>query len=62
MAASASRSPGVRAVTAGLKAAGAWSSPPQHTHVHIRHSKQLSGPMLTVGPGAWAGFIGLVAG
>ncbi|WP_405718685.1 DUF397 domain-containing protein [Streptomyces sp. NBC_00046] len=32
------------------------------THVHIRDSKQLSGPMLTVGPGAWAGFIGLVAG
>ncbi|MFB7549810.1 DUF397 domain-containing protein [Streptomyces sp. NPDC056154] len=30
-------------------------------HVHIRDSKQLSGPMLTVGPGAWAGFIGLVA-
>lgn len=32
------------------------------THVHIRDSKQLSGPMLTVGPGAWAGFVGLVAG
>ncbi|MEU9760465.1 DUF397 domain-containing protein [Streptomyces sp. NPDC001834] len=32
------------------------------THVHIRDSKQLSGPMLTVGPGAWAGFIGLVVG
>ncbi|MFF8614549.1 Scr1 family TA system antitoxin-like transcriptional regulator [Streptomyces sp. NPDC015350] len=32
------------------------------THVHIRDSKQVSGPMLTVGPGAWAGFIGLVAG
>lgn len=32
------------------------------THVHIRDSKQLSGPMLTVGPGAWTGFIGLVAG
>ncbi|MFI6864186.1 DUF397 domain-containing protein [Streptomyces sp. NPDC050421] len=31
------------------------------THVHIRDSKQLSGPMLSVGPGAWAGFIGLVA-
>ncbi|MFF1911557.1 DUF397 domain-containing protein [Streptomyces sp. NPDC058239] len=30
-------------------------------HVHIRDSKQLSGPMLSVGPGAWAGFIGLVA-
>lgn len=32
------------------------------THVHIRDSKQLSGPVLTVDPGAWAGFIGLVAG
>ncbi|MFH8514601.1 DUF397 domain-containing protein [Streptomyces gelaticus] len=32
------------------------------THVHIRDSKQLSGPVLTVRPGAWAGFIGLVAG
>ncbi|MEV0786371.1 DUF397 domain-containing protein [Streptomyces sp. NPDC050423] len=32
------------------------------THVHIRDSKQLSGPILTVGPGAWAGFVGLVAG
>ena len=31
------------------------------THAHIRDSKQVSGPMLTVGPGAWAGFIGLVA-
>lgn len=32
------------------------------THVHIRDSKQLSGPMLTVGPEAWAGFVGLVTG
>ncbi|WP_372446662.1 DUF397 domain-containing protein [Streptomyces laculatispora] len=32
------------------------------THVHIRDSKQLSGPILTVGPGTWAGFVGLVAG
>ncbi|WP_406253299.1 DUF397 domain-containing protein [Streptomyces atratus] len=32
------------------------------THVHIRDSKQVSGPMLTVGSGAWVGFIGLVAG
>ncbi|SFX68495.1 DUF397 domain-containing protein [Streptomyces atratus] len=32
------------------------------THVHIRDSKQLSGPMLTVGPCSWAGFIRLVAG
>ncbi|MER6119857.1 DUF397 domain-containing protein [Streptomyces sp. NPDC001743] len=32
------------------------------THVHVRDSKQLSGPVLTVGPGAWAGFIGLVVG
>ncbi|MFE7759044.1 DUF397 domain-containing protein [Streptomyces sp. NPDC057429] len=31
------------------------------THVHIRDSKQVSGPMLTVGPDAWAGFVGLVA-
>ncbi|KPC83526.1 toxin [Streptomyces sp. NRRL S-4] len=30
-------------------------------HVHIRDSKQASGPVLTVGPGAWAGFVGLVA-
>lgn len=32
------------------------------THVHIRDSKHLSGPMLTVGPDAWAGFVGLVTG
>ncbi|MCI3224390.1 DUF397 domain-containing protein [Streptomyces sp. NP-1717] len=31
------------------------------THVHIRDSKRLTGPMLTVGPDAWAGFVGLVA-
>ncbi|RPK88810.1 DUF397 domain-containing protein [Streptomyces sp. ADI98-10] len=31
------------------------------THVHIRDSKQVSGPVLTVGPDAWAGFVGLVA-
>ena len=31
------------------------------THVYIRDSKQTSGPVLTVGPGAWAGFVGLVA-
>ncbi|MFE9723819.1 DUF397 domain-containing protein [Streptomyces sp. NPDC005794] len=32
------------------------------TRVHIRDSKQGNGPVLTVGPGAWAGFVGLVAG
>ncbi|MFD5036980.1 DUF397 domain-containing protein [Streptomyces sp. NPDC058377] len=32
------------------------------THVHIRDSKQPDGPVLTVGPGAWAGFVGLVTG
>ncbi|MFI6124897.1 DUF397 domain-containing protein [Streptomyces sp. NPDC051064] len=32
------------------------------THVHIRDSKQTSGPVLTVGPGAWGRFVGLVAG
>ncbi|MFF1460401.1 DUF397 domain-containing protein [Streptomyces sp. NPDC058330] len=31
------------------------------THVHIRDSKQVNGPVLTVGPGAWAGFVGFVA-
>ncbi|MDF6017688.1 DUF397 domain-containing protein [Streptomyces sp. JH34] len=31
-------------------------------HVHIRDSKQASGPVLTVGSGAWAGFVGLVVG
>ncbi|MFH8757952.1 DUF397 domain-containing protein [Streptomyces atroolivaceus] len=30
-------------------------------HVHVRDSKQVSGPVLTIAPGAWAGFIGLVA-
>ena len=29
------------------------------THVHIRDSKRLDGPVLTVGPRAWAGFVGL---
>ncbi|MFC5172646.1 DUF397 domain-containing protein [Streptomyces mutomycini] len=32
------------------------------THIHIRDSKQPDGPVLTVGPGAWAGFVGLVVG
>ncbi|MER5555855.1 DUF397 domain-containing protein [Streptomyces sp. NPDC002793] len=32
------------------------------TRVHIRDSKQVNGPVLTVEPGAWAGFVGLVAG
>lgn len=31
------------------------------THVHIRDSKQPTGPMLTVGPDAWAGFMELVS-
>ncbi|MFI2286250.1 DUF397 domain-containing protein [Streptomyces niveus] len=31
------------------------------THVHIRDSKQAAGPVLTVAPKAWAGFVGLVA-
>lgn len=31
------------------------------THVHVRDSKQAGGPELTVGPGAWAGFVGSVA-
>ncbi|MET8713372.1 DUF397 domain-containing protein [Streptomyces sp. NPDC004735] len=30
--------------------------------VFVRDSKQASGPVLTVGPGAWAGFVGLVTG
>lgn len=34
----------------------------ESTRVHIRDSKQASGPVLTVGPGAWAGFVGLVTG
>lgn len=32
------------------------------THVHIRDSKQVGGPVLTVAPDAWAGFVGFVAG
>lgn len=32
------------------------------TRVHIRDSKQTSGPVLTVGSGAWTGFVGLVTG
>ncbi|MFF9686550.1 DUF397 domain-containing protein [Streptomyces sp. NPDC014623] len=32
------------------------------TKVHIRDSKQVSGPVLTVAPEAWAGLVGLVAG
>ncbi|MBD2834735.1 MULTISPECIES: DUF397 domain-containing protein [Streptomyces] len=32
------------------------------THVHIRDSKQATGPVLTVGPDAWTEFVGLVAG
>ncbi|WP_405614824.1 DUF397 domain-containing protein [Streptomyces sp. NBC_01511] len=31
------------------------------THIHIRDSKQPTGPVLTVAPEAWAGFVGLVA-
>ncbi|MEU5657120.1 DUF397 domain-containing protein [Streptomyces sp. NPDC047737] len=31
-------------------------------HVHVRDSKHASGPVLTVGPEAWAGFVGLVTG
>ncbi|MEU2468491.1 DUF397 domain-containing protein [[Kitasatospora] papulosa] len=30
-------------------------------HVHVRDSKQVSGPVLTIAPGAWAGFVGLIA-
>ncbi|MFD9145430.1 DUF397 domain-containing protein [[Kitasatospora] papulosa] len=32
------------------------------TQVHVRDSKQVSGPVLTVGPDAWASFVELVAG
>ncbi|WP_175420732.1 DUF397 domain-containing protein [Streptomyces griseus] len=32
------------------------------THVHVRDSKQVGGPVLTVDPDAWAGFVGLIAG
>ncbi|MEV7302024.1 DUF397 domain-containing protein [Streptomyces clavifer] len=28
--------------------------------VHIRDSKQFDGPVMTVTPAAWAGFVGLV--
>ncbi|MET9882691.1 DUF397 domain-containing protein [Streptomyces sp. NPDC006430] len=31
-------------------------------NIHVRDSKQLSGPVLTVGPAAWAGFVELAAG
>ncbi|MET7791296.1 DUF397 domain-containing protein [Streptomyces sp. NPDC005248] len=30
--------------------------------VHIRDSKVAAGPVLTVSPHAWAGFVGLAAG
>ncbi|WP_406461318.1 DUF397 domain-containing protein [Streptomyces sp. NBC_00111] len=30
--------------------------------VFVRDSKQANGPVLTVGSGAWAGFVGLVTG
>jgi hypothetical protein len=30
--------------------------------IHIRDSKVTAGPMLTVSPDAWAGFVGLAAG
>ncbi|MER5727122.1 DUF397 domain-containing protein [Streptomyces sp. NPDC002138] len=29
--------------------------------VHVRDSKRLTGPVLTVGPAAWAGFVELAA-
>lgn len=32
------------------------------THVHIRDSKRPDGPVLTVGPEAWDGFVELVTG
>lgn len=32
------------------------------TRVHVRDSKRAGGPVLTVGPGAWVGFIALVTG
>ncbi|MFI6059191.1 DUF397 domain-containing protein [Streptomyces sp. NPDC051286] len=31
-------------------------------HVHIRDSKQVGGPMLTVRPEAWAGLLGFATG
>ncbi|MEV2246012.1 DUF397 domain-containing protein [Streptomyces sp. NPDC049970] len=30
--------------------------------VFVRDSKQVNGPVLTVGPGVWVGFVGLVTG
>ncbi|MFF9054594.1 DUF397 domain-containing protein [Streptomyces erythrochromogenes] len=30
--------------------------------VHVRDSKRLTGPVLTLGPDAWAGFVELAAG
>lgn len=30
--------------------------------VHIRDSKDLAGPVLSVAPGAWAGFVRLASG
>ncbi|MGW5343678.1 DUF397 domain-containing protein [Streptomyces sp. NPDC004050] len=30
--------------------------------VHVRDSKQFGGPVLTVGPEAWTGFVKLAAG
>jgi hypothetical protein len=32
------------------------------TAVHVRDSKRASGPMLTVAPSAWQGFVALVRG
>lgn len=48
------RTGGARAENGALSAAA--------TQVHIRDSKQANGPVLTVGPSAWAGLVGLVAG
>ncbi|MFG2216880.1 DUF397 domain-containing protein [Streptomyces sp. NPDC048685] len=31
-------------------------------NIHVRDSKQLGGPVLTLGPAAWAGFVELAAG
>ena len=31
------------------------------THVYVRDSKRAEGPVLTVGPDAWVGFVGRVA-
>ncbi|MZF57901.1 DUF397 domain-containing protein [Streptomyces sp. SID5594] len=30
--------------------------------MHVRDSKRLGGPVLTIGPAAWAGFVELAAG